>query len=68
MIGQDPNGVQISRAHSHAPCMEISERPCAALSGKRAQLPPRLVSVAKILDTAACGDVVFGVSIKIDLR
>lgn len=68
MISQDPNGVQISRVGSHAPCTEISERPCDALSGKRAQSPPRLVRVVKILDTAVRGDVVLGASIKVDLR
>jgi len=68
MTSQDPNGVQINCVHSDAICTEIGERLSATLAGNPTQLPPHLLSMAELLDTALRGDVFFNNSIKIDLR
>lgn len=68
MTSQDPYGVQINRVHSDAICTEIGERLCATLAGSPTKFQPRLLSLAKMLDTAVHGDVVFNNSLKIDLR
>jgi len=66
MTSQDENGVQINHVHSDAIRTEIGERLCATLAGKPTQLPPHLLGLAELLDTAVHGDVAFDKSIKID--
>ena len=68
MTSQDANGVQIDRVHSDAICTEIGERLCATLAGNPAQLPPHLLGLAELFDTAVHGDVGFNNSIKIEPR
>ncbi len=68
MTSQDANGVQIDRVHSDAICTEIGERLCATLAGNPAQLPPHLLGLAELFDTAVPGDVGFNNSIKIEPR
>lgn len=67
MTSQDPNGVQINRVHSAAIRTEIGARLCDRLARNRTQLPPRLLDLAKMLDVAVSGDVVFDNSVKIEL-
>jgi hypothetical protein len=68
MTSQDANGVQIDRVHSDAICMEIGERLCATLAGNPTQLPPHLLGLAELFDTAVHGDAAFNHSIRIGLR
>ena len=64
MTSQDPHGVQINRVHSGAICTEIGERLRTSLAGKPTRLPPDLLALTALLDSAERGDV----AIEIDVR
>jgi len=64
-MSQDPNGLQIHRVHSGAICTEIGERLRVTLTGNPTRLPPRLLSLTKLLDSVECGDVAFNNSIEL---
>jgi hypothetical protein len=59
MTSQYPHGVQISRVHSGAICMEIGERLRVALTGNQTGVPAHLLRLTKLLDNVESRDVTF---------
>jgi hypothetical protein len=68
MTSQDSNDVRRNRVHSRAICTEVGEGPRATLTENPNRLPPYLLSLTKLLDSAERGDVALKNSIEIDLR
>jgi hypothetical protein len=57
MTSQSSHGIQISRVHSGAICMEIGERLRVALTGNQTGVPAHLLRLAALLDDVEYGDV-----------